>query len=246
MTPTPDESVSGMEARDARTRRTAPAAGTPPAWWTHPTSRRRRILKRGFDVLLSAFGLAISAPILLAIAVTVARIMGRPVVFRQERQGYMGRPFSLCKFRTMLDARDDQGNPLPDESRLTDLGRFLRRTSLDELPALINVLRGDMSIVGPRPLLPEYHDRYTAQQWRRHEMPPGLAGPVPAYGRNALSWEAKFALDVWYVDNWSLRVDLKLLVMSLWAALTGRGVSAVGHATMPPFEGAPERRREEP
>jgi lipopolysaccharide/colanic/teichoic acid biosynthesis glycosyltransferase len=202
--------------------------------------------KRGIDVVVSLLGLAISAPLLLVISVAVGRSMGRPVLFRQERLGYLGRPFSLRKFRTMLDAHDERGNPLPDESRLTRSGRFLRRTSLDELPGLINVLQGDMSMVGPRPLLPEYRDRYTAEQWRRHEMPPGIAGPVQAYGRNALDWDQKLALDVWYVNNWSLRVDLKLLVLSLRTAVTGRGVSAEGHATMPPFEGSPDPRGERP
>ena len=211
-------------------------------WWTQRASHRARIVKRGFDIVLSLLGLATSAPLLLLISLAVGRVMGRPVVFRQERLGYLGLPFSLWKFRTMLDARDGQGNLLPDERRLTSLGRFLRRSSLDEVPELINVLRGDMSMVGPRPLLPEYRDRYTAEQWRRHEMPPGIAGPVQAYGRNTLDWEQKLALDVWYVDNWSPWVDFKLLMLSLRAALTGRGVSADGHATMPPFEGSSERR----
>lgn len=225
---------------------TSPGKAALPTWWIHPSSRRTRTAKRALDVVLSLFGLTISAPLLLIVGAAVGRVMGRPVVFRQERLGYMGRPFSLWKFRTMVDARDDSGNALPDNRRLTALGGLLRRTSLDELPELFNVLRGDMSIVGPRPLLPEYRDRYTAEQWRRHEMPPGMAGPVPAYGRNALTWEAKFALDAWYVDNWSLRLDLKLLVLSLWAALTGRGVSAEGHATMPAYEGSGSKEMERP
>jgi sugar transferase EpsL len=238
--------VTVLGAMDEATTETPLEPNEAVVWWQHDVARRKKLVKRTIDVLLSGLGLAIAAPVLLLIAAAIGSIMGRPVLFRQERLGFMGRPFLLRKFRTMLDAMDEQGNPLPDESRLTQLGRFLRRTSLDELPELINVLSGDMSMVGPRPLLPEYNDRYTAAQRRRHEMPPGIAGPVQAYGRNALDWEEKFALDVWYVDNWSLWVDLKLLLKSVRAALTGRGVSALGHATMPPFRGAPDPKRKKP
>ena len=137
----------------------------------------------------------------------------------------------------MTDDRDEQGNLLPDEQRLTAAGKFLRSTTLDELPELINVLRGEMSLVGPRPLLVEYRDRYTSEQWRRHEMPPGMAGPVLARGRNILSWEEKFAADVWYVDHWSLWLDLRILVRTALRVLRREGVSADGHATMPKFKG---------
>jgi sugar transferase EpsL len=194
-------------------------------------------IKRAIDVGLSAAGLVLASPFLLISGLIVRAGIGGPVLFRQERLGYLGRPFVLVKFRTLRDVRDASGHLLPDEYRMTRAGRWLRRTSLDELPELVNVLRGEMSLVGPRPLLPEYRSRYSQLQWRRHEMPPGIAGPVPAYGRNALTWPDKFALDIWYVDNWSLSLDLKLLRRTIWKAIVGGGVSAHGHATMPPFDG---------
>jgi len=195
------------------------------------------ILKRGFDLLISSIALTLLSPLMTLIALGIHRTMGSPVFFRQPRLGYREHPFVLCKFRTMTDDRDDQGNLLPDEQRLTRLGKFLRSTTLDELPELINVLRGDMSLVGPRPLLVEYQDLYTPEQWRRHEMPPGMAGPVLARGRNVLSWEEKFNLDVWYVDNWSLWLDFKILALTAFKVLKREGVSADGHATMSRFEG---------
>lgn len=205
------------------------------------SGRRRRpvqlALKRAFDLAASAAGLVAISPVLGALAAMVRASMGSPVLFRQIRLGKDGRPFTLYKFRTMRDARDADGRPLPDEARITRVGRLLRRTSLDELPELVNVVRGELSVVGPRPLLPEYRDLYTPEQWRRHEMRPGLAGPVAARGRNALSWHEKFALDIEYVDRWSLGLDLKILAASLWKVIRMEGVSADGHATMPRFEG---------
>lgn len=164
--------------------------------------------------------------------------MRRPILFHQLRAGLYGRPFWLYKFRTMTDARDSNGRLLPDEQRLTRFGRWLRSTSLDELPELWNVLKGDMSLVGPRPLLVEYLDRYSPEQARRHEMKPGLTGWAQVNGRNALSWEEKFRLDVWYVDNWSIWLDFKILWLTLVKVLTRDGISAHGHATMPEFKGS--------
>ena len=172
------------------------------------------------------------------IALAIWLTMGRPILFRQPRIGYKGRVFTIYKFRTMTDERDEQGNLLPDEKRLTPLGKLLRSLTLDELPELFNVLKGEMSIIGPRPLLVEYWDLYTPEQRRRHDMPPGMAGPVLAYGRNLLSWEEKFKLDVWYVDNWSLWLDFKIFLRTLWMVLKREGVSAEGHATAPKFQGS--------
>jgi lipopolysaccharide/colanic/teichoic acid biosynthesis glycosyltransferase len=163
--------------------------------------------------------------------------MGSPVFFRQTRPGLGGGPFTLIKFRTMRDSYGAGAQPLPDESRITRLGAFLRRTSLDELPELWNVLKGDMSLIGPRPLLVEYLDRYTREQARRHEVKPGITGLAQVSGRNALSWEERLALDVWYVDNWTMWLDLKILTKTVAQVLTRRGISAPGHATMPEFEG---------
>jgi len=197
----------------------------------------RRLVKRGIDIAFGSVLLLVVLPAMIAISALVRLTMGPPVIFRQLRLGFHGKPFLLYKFRTMENAVDDQGILLPDEERLTGIGRLLRILSLDELPELANVVKGDMSLVGPRPLLPEYHDRYTAIQWRRHEVKPGMAGPVVAYGRNALSWEEKFRLDLWYVDNWSLWLDLRILALTLWKVLMREGVIALGHVTMPPFEG---------
>jgi len=197
----------------------------------------RSQVKRVFDVIASALLLIVLSPVLLVIALAVRINMGSPVLFKQVRAGLHGCPFTILKFRTMLDAFDHNGSPLPDEDRLIPLGRFLRSTSLDELPELVNVLRGDMSLVGPRPLLVEYLDRYTPEQARRHEVKPGITGWAQVNGRNALSWEEKFKLDVWYVDNWSLWLDLKILWLTLVAVLTRKGINAEGHATMPEFTG---------
>lgn len=206
----------------------------------HPLSLRLRLgVKRALDFAIAGLSLAVLAPFIAAIAILVAVTTGRPVLFKQVRLGQDGRPFTLLKFRTMSDKRDEEGNLLPDGERITRSGRVLRQWSLDEVPTLLNVLRGEMSLVGPRPLLPEYWILYSPTQRRRHELPPGIAGPVPAHGRNSLSWEEKFDLDIWYVDNWSLRLDAKTFARTLWKAITHEGVSADGHATMPRFEGSP-------
>lgn len=188
------------------------------------------------DVVGAAAGLLLLAPFLLAAAVAVRCSLGTPVLFRQVRAGLGGRPFELLKFRTMTDARDADGALRPDAERLTRFGDWLRRTSLDELPELINVLRGDMSLVGPRPLLPDYLPHYSANQARRHEVRPGITGWAAVHGRNATSWERRLALDVWYVDHWSLGLDLKILLMTVIKVLKREGISAEGHATMPRFD----------
>jgi lipopolysaccharide/colanic/teichoic acid biosynthesis glycosyltransferase len=190
------------------------------------------------DVVLAAGLLVLTSPLLAVVALVIRSTMGKPILFRQERIGHGGQLFTLYKFRTMKDSASSDGQPLPDEKRLTTVGRFVRSISLDELPELMNVLKGDMSVVGPRPLLVEYRERYSPRQWRRHEMPPGLVGPVTAYGRNALGWDDKFELDVWYVDNWSLLLDMKLMLRSAWNALKRQGITAENHVTMPRFEGS--------
>jgi sugar transferase EpsL len=199
------------------------------------SKRVQAYLKRVFDIVVSAVALTVLAPVMGLIALAVWRTMGRPVLFRQARPGLHGKPFVMYKFRTMRDLRDAEGNLLPDEARLTPFGRWLRTTSLDELPELVNVLRGEMSLVGPRPLLMEYLDRYTPEQARRHEVKPGITGWAQIHGRNNLSWEERLRLDVWYVDHWSLWLDLKILWRTLWMVLRREGISAQGHATMPRF-----------
>jgi sugar transferase EpsL len=199
------------------------------------SKRVQAYLKRVFDIVVSAVALTVLAPVMGLIALLVWRTMGRPVLFRQARPGLHGKPFVMYKFRTMRDLRDADGNLLPDEARLTPFGRWLRTTSLDELPELVNVLRGEMSLVGPRPLLMEYLERYTPEQARRHEVKPGITGWAQIHGRNNLSWEERLRLDVWYVDHWSLWLDLKILWRTLWMVLRREGISAQGHATMPRF-----------
>jgi lipopolysaccharide/colanic/teichoic acid biosynthesis glycosyltransferase len=198
---------------------------------------RSRDIKRAIDLVGSVVCfVTLSIPVAV-IWVLVRLTAGPPAIFKQTRPGLGGLIFQLYKFRTMTDARNPEGVLLPDERRVTDLGRFLRRTSLDELPELFNVLRGDMSLVGPRPLLVDYLDRYTPEQARRHEMRPGITGWAQVKGRNALSWEEKFALDVWYVDNWTIGLDLRILWMTVQQVIRGRGVHAEGHPTMPEFTG---------
>lgn len=206
----------------------------------------RRVGKRLFDVIASAVLLIVLSPLMLVIAALVWANAGSPVIFKQVRPGLHGRPFTMYKFRTMTDARDENGRLLPDEQRLTKFGRFLRSTSLDELPELFNVLKGDMSLVGPRPLLMEYLPLYTPEQARRHEVRPGITGWAQVNGRNAISWEEKFKYDVWYVDNWSLWLDLKILFMTIVAVLRRNGISAEGHATMPVFRGQETQREARP
>lgn len=195
------------------------------------------MLKRTLDVAIAAVLLTIASPLLLLVALAVRTNLGSPVLFRQRRPGLHGRPFTMVKFRTMRDAVDRDGRPLPDADRLTPFGTLLRSTSLDELPELWNVLRGDMSLVGPRPLLMEYLDRYTPEQARRHELRPGVTGWAQVHGRNALSWEERFRLDVWYVEHQSLMLDLQILVRTCTTVLRRTGVSAQGEATMSIFDG---------
>jgi lipopolysaccharide/colanic/teichoic acid biosynthesis glycosyltransferase len=194
-------------------------------------------LKRFLDIIVASASLAVLAVPLMLVAAAIWFTIGRPVLFRQLRPGLHERPFPLLKFRTMTDSRDDQGNLLPDAARITRLGRWLRSTSIDELPELWNVLVGDMSLVGPRPLLMEYLPLYTSEQARRHGIRPGLTGWAQVNGRNALSWEEKFKLDVWYVDNQSCGLDLKILWLTCLKVLKREGISASGEATMPRFTG---------
>lgn len=198
------------------------------------------MIKRLFDVLVSATLLILCFPLILVSAVVILVSLGRPVLFRQERPGYRGKPFMLYKLRTMHEALDAKGDPLPDSARLTRVGQILRRTSLDELPQLFNVLKGDMSLVGPRPLLMEYLPLYSANQMRRHEVRPGITGWAQVNGRNALHWEERFLLDVWYVDNQTFWLDLKILAMTLHKVLARDGISKAGESTMSKFTGSQE------
>ena len=195
-------------------------------------------VKRAFDVVASASSLILLAPVMLATAAAVRIFLGTPIVFRQVRPGFQGKPFELVKFRTMLDARSQTGALLADDQRLTRFGRFLRASSLDELPQLWNVLKGDMSLVGPRPLLMRYLPLYTPEQARRHDVRPGLTGWSQVKGRNALSWDEKLALDTWYVDNRTFFLDLRIIVMTALRLIRPRGIAAQGHATMPEFLGS--------
>ncbi len=199
----------------------------------------RRFGQRLFDLALTVPALAVFGPVLLIVMFFVRRSLGAPVFFRQPRLGKNGAEFALIKFRTMTDARDAAGNLLPDEQRMTRVGNLLRRTSLDELPELLNVLRGEMSLVGPRPLFAHYRERYTAEQWRRHAVRPGLTGWAQINGRNAISWEEKFAYDVWYVDHQSLRLDLAILARTVLHVLRRTGINEAGHVTMREYMGAP-------
>ena len=195
------------------------------------------VTKRLFDFILTGIGLIIITPLLFLITLLVFIVEGIPILFCQDRPGLGGEIFKLCKFRTMNNLRSQTGELLSDKQRISPLGSFLRRTSLDELPELINVLKGDMSLVGPRPLLVVYLQRYSPEQARRHEVLPGITGWAQVNGRNALTWKKKFSLDVWYVDHWSLWLDLKILFITLWKAITGEGISQPGRATADEFMG---------
>lgn len=195
-------------------------------------------MKRLLDVATSSLALMLLSPFLAIVALMVRVCLGKPVLFRQIRPGLNGKPFTLLKFRTMREGFDENGSLPPDSDRLTRLGRVLRRLSLDELPELWNVLRGDMSLVGPRPLLMDYLALYTPAQSRRHEVRPGLTGWAQVNGRNSLSWDDKFALDCWYVDHACFTLDLKILWLTIINVISGRGVSAEGEATMSRFEGS--------
>jgi lipopolysaccharide/colanic/teichoic acid biosynthesis glycosyltransferase len=194
-------------------------------------------MKRAFDIFFSCVGLLLSLPVFLVLVCCVRMRLGSPVFFTQERPGKAGLPFKLIKFRTMRDAVDDHGELLPDAERLTDFGLWLRRTSLDELPELWNVLRGDMSLVGPRPLLMEYLPLYSEFESRRHEVKPGITGWAQVNGRNSIAWSEKFRLDVWYVDNQSLFLDVKILLLTIKKVLLREGINSQGVATMPKFRG---------
>ncbi len=195
-------------------------------------------MKRIFDFGCTLIAVFLLLPLLIVLALMVRLILGKPILFRQQRPGLHGLPFTIYKFRTMTEARDAHGNLLPDGERLTRFGRFLRSTSLDELPELFNVLKGDMSLVGPRPLLMQYLNRYTPEQARRHEVKPGLTGWSQVNGRNAISWGEKFRLDVWYVDNRSIWLDIKIILITAWMILRREGINQPGQPTMEEFKSA--------
>lgn len=198
------------------------------------------MLKRAIDLAIGSSVFLVSAPILVGASVAIAKSMGRPVLFKQQRPGLNGEPFYIYKFRTMTDARDDQGELLPDEQRMTKVGSFIRKTSIDELPQLINVIKGDLSLVGPRPLLMEYLPLYSDEQKKRHLVKPGITGWAQVNGRNAISWEAKFKLDVWYVENQSFKLDMYILYKTFINVLNRKDVSAKDHVTMEKFRGSPQ------
>jgi lipopolysaccharide/colanic/teichoic acid biosynthesis glycosyltransferase len=197
----------------------------------------RLLVKQAIDRCAAGVGLVVAGPVLLGSMAAIRATMGAPVLFSQQRPGRGGKPFRVYKLRTMRDARDALGNLLPDHERLTRVGKFLRAASLDELPQLWNVLRGDLSLVGPRPLLMQYLTRYTPEQARRHDVIPGITGWAQINGRNALTWDEKFKLDLWYVDNWSLLLDLRILARTIRQVVAREGISSDGHATMPEFMG---------
>jgi lipopolysaccharide/colanic/teichoic acid biosynthesis glycosyltransferase len=194
--------------------------------------------KRILDLLLTVPGIVVLSPLLILLSILVVLNFGTPILFRQKRPGYRAKPFWVFKFRTMTIAHDAQGNLLPDSERITRLGHFLRSTSLDELPEMFNVLRGEMSWVGPRPLLMQYLERYSPEQARRHNVLPGITGWAQINGRNALTWEEKFKLDVWYVDHWSLWLDIKILFLSVMKVLRREGINQPGQATAEEFMGS--------
>jgi sugar transferase EpsL len=193
--------------------------------------------KRIFDLLVTLLGLIVILPVLLVIGLLVGIILGRPIFFRQQRPGYKGRPFNMYKFRSMTDRCGPDGRLLPDAERLTAFGRFLRSISLDDLPQVVNVLRGEMSWVGPRPLLMQYLSRYTPEQMRRHDVLPGITGWAQIHGRNDLDWEEKFRLDLWYVDHRTFWLDVKIVIMTVWKVFTREGISQPGQATAEEFMG---------
>ena len=196
--------------------------------------------KRLFDFSVAFLGIILFSPLLLIVALLVRIFHGTPILFKQQRPGYRGKPFFIYKFRMMTNRVDVQGNLLPDAERLTRLGRFLRATSVDELPELLNVLRGDLSLVGPRPLLMQYLPLYTPEQMRRHDVLPGITGWAQINGRNDISWDEKFRLDLWYVDHWSFGLDLKILWLTLWKVFKREGISQEGEATTKYFTGEEE------
>lgn len=200
-------------------------------------NKYHRFIKSVLDIFVAAIALLVFSPIMLAVAIAIYLRMGSPVIFTQPRPGQYARVFNFYKFRTMTDECDTEGNLLPDEKRLTSLGQFLRKTSLDELPQLWNIIKGDMSFVGPRPLLVRYLNRYTPEQARRHEVKPGITGLTQVTGRNSLNWETKFKLDIWYIDNWSLWLDCKILLLTVVHVLKQNGINQEGYATAEEFQG---------
>lgn len=195
------------------------------------------MIKRAMDMTLAGGALAVLSPLMLGVSTAIRLNMGKPILFRQERPGLNGKIFTAYKFRTMRESSDRQGRLLPDSERLTALGRFIRRTSIDELPQLWNVFRGDMSLVGPRPLLIQYLPRYSSRQFRRHDVVPGITGWAQINGRNATTWDERFEQDIWYVENWSLGLDLKIMALTVIKVIKGEGISQPGHDTMPEFLG---------
>jgi lipopolysaccharide/colanic/teichoic acid biosynthesis glycosyltransferase len=200
--------------------------------------------KRGFDLILSTFGLIILSPVLLVISIIILVYQGLPVLFIQQRPGYKAKPFSIYKFRTMTDDSSPDGNLLPEQQRITRLGKILRATSLDEILELINVFKGEMSVVGPRPLLMQYLSRYSIEQARRHDVLPGITGWAQINGRNAITWEEKFTLDVWYVDNWSFWLDIRILLQTLWKVLLREGIDEPGHISAGEFMGSQNKNHQ--
>ena len=194
-------------------------------------------IKRILDFVLSIIIMLVCLPVMLIVGLIIFLTEGKPIFFFHERPGKDGQPFKLIKFRSMRNARDAEGNLLPDGERITNFGNFIRKTSIDELPEFINVLRGEMSLVGPRPLLMQYVDRYSQQQFRRHEVLPGITGWAQVNGRNAISWNEKFMLDIWYIDHWSVWLDIKILLLTVWKVISGEGISQAGRATMDEFMG---------
>lgn len=204
----------------------------------------RRFIKRGLDILISAVALVVLSPVFLIVAILVRCKLGSPVIFHQERPGYHEKIFRLYKFRSMTDEKDEQGNLLPDSVRLTKFGKMLRATSLDELPELWNILKGDMSLVGPRPLLVKYLPLYNKRQKHRHDVPPGLTGWAQVNGRNAISWEEKFELDLYYVENQSFLLDLKILLQTVLVVFRHNDINSSTDATMKAFTGTPEEKEQ--
>lgn len=203
------------------------------------------ISKRCFDLVVTSLLLVVISPFLLLLSLMVWRAHGRPILFRQVRPGYRGKPFKMYKYRTMSEDRNEQGEMLPDQMRLTSLGQFLRDFSLDELPGFFNVVRGEMSLVGPRPLLLQYLERYSPEQARRHDVLPGVTGWAQINGRNALTWQDKFQLDVWYVDNWSFWLDIRILWITFWKVIKREGINQPGYVTPPEFMGNAEENKED-
>lgn len=195
------------------------------------------VSKRIFDFIATSLGLILISPILLILSLGIWISLGSPIIFRQKRPGYLSMPFWIYKFRTMTDKRGENGYLLPDAERITPFGHFLRTTSLDELPELLNIIRGEMSLVGPRPLLMDYLTRYSSEQIRRHDVLPGISGWAQIHGRNLITWEDKFRYDVWYVDNWTFWLDIKILSITFWKVLKREGINQPGHATAEEFLG---------